>query len=141
MPDIILAMYPDYGSSDRLSNYSSIVTDRPEINDPGGHHIEGIFIAAGPMVKARPAPITGLKIEDIAPTVLQLMELPVPSDMDGRVITEAFYPDVMQAVPVQACPPMGRWPSEAVANVPEIELMPEEEEILRDRLRALGYLE
>jgi predicted AlkP superfamily phosphohydrolase/phosphomutase len=141
MPDIILVMHPDYGSSDRLSNYSSIVTDRPHIDDPGGHHIEGIFIAASPKIQARRDPLSGLKIEDIAPTVLHLMELPVPSDMDGRVLSEAFYDETLNAWPVRKSPPMGRWPSEVDANVPVVELMPEEEEILRDRLRALGYLE
>jgi predicted AlkP superfamily phosphohydrolase/phosphomutase len=141
MPDIILVMYPDYGSSDRVSNYSSIVTDRPQIGDPGGHHIEGIFIAAGSKIQARPDPLFGLQIEDIAPTVLHLMELPVPEDMDGNVLAEILTEESLKSWPVQKGSALGRWPSEADANVPDIELMPEEEEIVRDRLRALGYLD
>lgn len=139
MPDIILVMHPQYGSSDRLSNYSAVVTDRPSINDPGGHHIEGIFIAKGPEVAANPQPLPGLQIEDIAPTVLHLMGLPVPSDMDGRVLTEALTPESVQQHPPRTSAPLGKWPTETEA-VYEQNDAAEDDEGVRDRLRALGYL-
>ncbi|HWQ14620.1 MAG TPA: alkaline phosphatase family protein [Roseiflexaceae bacterium] len=140
MPDIILVMHPDYGSSDRLSNYSAIVTDRPTIGDPGGHHIEGIFIASGPQIAAQPAPLPNLEIADIAPTVLHLMGLPVPDDMDGRVLTEILTAERLRARPVATAPSPGRWPSEA-DDTGQGELTDEDEELVRDRLRALGYVE
>jgi hypothetical protein len=141
LPDLILVMYPDYGSSDRLSNYSAIVTDRPSINDPGGHHMEGIFMARGPEIAAKAEALPDLLIEDVAPTVLHLMGLPVPSDMDGRVLTEILTPASLQARPVVKSSPLGRWPSETEAAFIQEELSAEDEEEIRGRLRALSYLE
>jgi predicted AlkP superfamily phosphohydrolase/phosphomutase len=140
MPDIILVMHADYGSSDRLSNYSAIVTDRPTIGDPGGHHVEGIFIASGPEVASQAGPLPNLEIADIAPTALHLMGLPVPDDMDGRVLTEILTAASLRARPVATEAPMGRWPAEADEGA-QAELTDEDEELVRDRLRALGYVE
>lgn len=141
MPDIILIMYPEYGSSDRLSNYSAIVTDRPEIGDPGGHHIEGIFIASGPEIVHNAVALPDLKIEDIAPTVLHLMGLPVPEDMDGRVITEILDPASIQNRPVIKGMPVGRWPDEQAALASHEDLTAGDDEKIQERLRALGYIE
>jgi predicted AlkP superfamily phosphohydrolase/phosphomutase len=141
MPDIILLMHHDYGSSDRLSNYSAIVTDRPTIGDPGGHHVEGIFIAKGPEIAAREKPLPNLGIEDVAPTVLHLMGLPVPSDMDGRVLTEILTADSLQARAVEVSAPLSYWPDQAAAAFVQEPVTDEGEELVRDRLRALGYVE
>jgi predicted AlkP superfamily phosphohydrolase/phosphomutase len=138
LPDIILVMCPEYGSSDRLSNYSAIVTDRPQIGDPGGHHLEGIFVATGAGIQRRPEPLAGLKIEDVAPAVLHLLGLPVPSDMDGTV-PPALLDE--QTAPLPSSPPLGRWPSEAEAVPLGDELRPDDREAVRTRLRALGYLD
>ena len=139
LPDIILLMHPEYGSSDRLSNYSTIVTDRPQISDPGGHHIEGIFIARGPEIVHTPDPLANLNITDVAPTILYALGLPIPEDMDGSVLTQVFDPAGVRAQPVQFGPALGRWPSEMEAQ-PLLEEMPSGEEVILDRLRALGYV-
>jgi predicted AlkP superfamily phosphohydrolase/phosphomutase len=55
----------------------------------GIHKKEGIFIACGPDIK-QGHEIQGAKIYDIAPTILHMFGLPVPDDMDGRVLTEIF---------------------------------------------------
>jgi len=139
-PDIILVMHPDYGSSDRLSNYSSIVTDRPHISDPGGHHIEGILIASGYGVATHPDPVPGMQIEDITPTILHMLGLPVPADMDGRVLMEMLDSAAFGQTPQITTEQPGRWPTEQEA-VPILEEPPGDEEVIHDRLRALGYLE
>ncbi|HEX2980941.1 MAG TPA: alkaline phosphatase family protein [Anaerolineaceae bacterium] len=139
LPDIILLMHPQYGSSDRLSNYSAIVTERPELNDPGGHHMEGIFIASGQGVVARPEPLVGLQIEDIAPTVLYLMGLPIPKDMDGRELVEITAIERNLIQPLLRSEPHERWPSDAEAQ-PILETVDGGEEIIYERLRALGYM-
>jgi predicted AlkP superfamily phosphohydrolase/phosphomutase len=141
MPDIMLLMRHQYGSSDRLSNYSAIVTDRPTIGDPGGHHIEGIFIAHGPQIAAQTAPLPNLDIADIAPTVLHLMGLPIPSDMDGRVLAEILTAKDLRERPIERGKPLGRWPDEATSQIAQGDLSEEDEELVRDRLRALGYVE
>jgi len=59
----------------------------------GWHTPEGIFFAWGPDIKRSGQQLPGLKIYDIAPTILHLFGLPVPRDMDGRVLTEIFKED------------------------------------------------
>jgi predicted AlkP superfamily phosphohydrolase/phosphomutase len=140
MPDIILVFQPDYGSSNRLSNYSAIATERPNIDDPGGHHIEGIFVAAGPQVIHHDQPLEELDIVDVAPTVLYLMGLPVPEDMDGRVATEIIDPQQLAQRPVALDHPHGRWPTEGEARY-LVDDAADEDEVVRERLRALGYFE
>ncbi len=141
MPDIILVFAPEYGSSNRLSNYSAIATERPNIDDPGGHHIEGIFVAAGPQVIHRDQPLKDLDIVDVAPTVLYLLGLPVPEDMDGRVASEIIDPQVLAKRPVALDNPRGRWPNEAEAQYVVDDAADDEDEAVRERLRALGYFE
>jgi predicted AlkP superfamily phosphohydrolase/phosphomutase len=141
MPDIILVFHPDYGSSARVSNYSAIAMDRPSIEDPGGHHIEGIFVASGSQVVRRDQPLRDLNIVDVAPTILYLLGLPIPEDMDGRVATEILDPATLEKKPVTMEHPRGRWPSEAEARYQIDETQDEEDETVRERLRALGYFE
>ena len=56
------------------------------------HDINGIFLAYGQKIK-RDHEIKSAKIYDIAPTILHIFGLPIPNDMDGRVLTEIFEPD------------------------------------------------
>lgn len=61
----------------------------PFANKSGSHRKEGVFIAYGPDIKDG-SEILGAKIYDIAPTILHMFDLPVPDDMDGRVLKEIF---------------------------------------------------
>lgn len=140
MPDIILIMHAQYGSSDRLSGYSSICTEHAVTGDPGAHHIEGIFVASGPGIQASREPLPGLLIEDVAPTILHTLGLPVPEDMDGRVIVEMFQPGSANARPVLKSAPVGRWPDEE-SGVSQSGFTASEEATIEERLRALGYIE
>ena len=52
--------------------------------------IQAAFIASGPGIKRnyrRPKPIF---LRDIAPTIAHLMDIPVPKDDDGRVLSDIF---------------------------------------------------
>jgi arylsulfatase A-like enzyme len=55
----------------------------------GWHREEGIFLAYGPFIN-KGKEINESKIYDIAPTILHLMEVPVPKDMDGKVLKDIF---------------------------------------------------
>jgi len=64
----------------------------PNLSHTGSHRKEGIFMAYGGAIKE--SVITeGIKIYDIAPTILHIMGLPVPEDMDGRVLWDIFMED------------------------------------------------
>ncbi len=55
----------------------------------GTHRLEGIFVAKGPQVKANYR-FERAEIIDIAPTILHILGLPIPEDMDGKVLKEIF---------------------------------------------------
>ncbi len=57
--------------------------------DDFNHKSKGIFIASGPDI-AKSGHLNDINIYDIAPTILHLFGLPVPKDMDGRVVTGAL---------------------------------------------------
>jgi len=74
---------------------SAGIRDKPEVWGPapnnweGMHEQEGMFLASGPDIR-QGQEITGASLLDIAPTILHLFGVPIPRDMDGRVLSEIF---------------------------------------------------
>jgi len=101
---------------------------------PEGYHADtGILMLAGPGVTPGASGTPG--IEDVMPTVLWALDLPVPESVDGRVFLDPFGADAGKARPVRV---LREEADEADVSAPE--LSEEEEEELRDTLRGLGYL-
>jgi predicted AlkP superfamily phosphohydrolase/phosphomutase len=126
-PDLVLIPRPEY-SVYRDLNHRRWVDHYPVTS--GTHRPEGIFIAAGEGI--RPGRLAcDAELVDLAPTILATAGLPVPNDMDGRVLEEIFLsaPAVARAAPA--------------ARAPDVDatLSPEEEALLVERLRSLGYME
>lgn len=69
---------------------------------------------------------------DVAPTVLCLLGVPIPDDMDGKVIAEALQPHFLRDHPPAYRPPR---PVERCADSRA------EDEEVSDRLRQLGYID
>jgi predicted AlkP superfamily phosphohydrolase/phosphomutase len=61
------------------------------------HRDHGILAASGPDLR-RGDPVSGARIIDLAPTILNLLDVPVPEDMDGRVLYQVLQP-IAQPVP------------------------------------------
>jgi predicted AlkP superfamily phosphohydrolase/phosphomutase len=103
----------------------------------GHHRMAGIFAAAGEGVKEN-AVIHDARIIDIAPTVLHLLGLPVPRDMDGRVLEEAFRPERLMENPVRHAESLeeDERSEESFAGYST-----EEADKIAERLRNLGYIE
>jgi len=97
----------------------------------GTHRVEGIFAINGPHV--RPGKRRAADIADITPTVLAMLGLPVPADMEGKVLNDAFT----AALKVVYEPPKKLQPQE----VPEQIYSEQEQKMLTERLSDLGYLE
>ena len=55
----------------------------------GGHRPEGIIIVSGQGVQPGPG-LKDARLVDLAPTILARLGLPIPPQMDGRVLSEAF---------------------------------------------------
>ena len=90
LPDIIINMGDfTYGSSSTFAFSSNELFSEPKTFQSGGHTQYGVFMAYGPDIKEGEK-IDNAQIYDIAPTLLHVYGIPVPSDMDGRVLKEIF---------------------------------------------------
>jgi len=101
----------------------------------GTHRSEGIFIAHGPHIR-RNAQIHRVLQYDVAPTILYLQGLPLPSDLDGRVLTELFEPDYLHSHPIANAAP-----SATPTPTNTSELSEQDAALVEKRLRDLGYIE
>ncbi|MHA1362067.1 MAG: alkaline phosphatase family protein [Candidatus Freyarchaeota archaeon] len=67
--------------------------DKPYSNrHTGSHRLNGILLANGKDIK-KGYKVEKAKIYDIASTIFHIFGLPIPKDMDGRVLMEIFEPD------------------------------------------------
>jgi predicted AlkP superfamily phosphohydrolase/phosphomutase len=102
----------------------------------GTHRMNGVVMAVGPDVLN--VPIVGAQLQDIAPTVLHLLDLPVPVSMDGKILTGMLKSNLK-------APRASEQPADerALADDIDVELLPADEglEIVLQRLADLGYLD
>lgn len=96
---------------------------------------DGVFLMSGGPTLAG-GPRGRLHVYDIAPTILALLGLPVPRDMDGRVATEMVDPAFWAAHPIQYIP---TYESTAGLKPDGVELELDDDDL--EQLKALGYLE
>ena len=101
----------------------------PSYGVSSSHRMNGIFIASGAGVEPA-GEFRGAQLIDLAPTILHLMGLPVPTDMDGRVLTEALAD--ARAVEYGGTSEGGAAASEGYSE--------EEEREVIERLSDLGYI-
>lgn len=143
--DLIVFCHADYAIPDHLEKEHSMLFDRPEVDGRGlaicalhNSQVKGILIAHGPNVKDGKR-IEGASIMDLAPTVLYLSGLPIPRDMDGKVLTEMFAGSYLSANPVV----FAEGGEDLISQPETIQTVysDEEEKELEARLRGLGYIE
>ncbi len=108
----------------------------PAFGPTGDHRMEGVLIAAGPPFRPGSAP-ENANLLDIAPTVLHLLGVPVPDDMDGRVLTEILDPAF---APAPAAVSNGAGPTPGAEAPVTVAYTEEEDEAIQQRLADLGYL-
>ncbi|RLI98302.1 MAG: hypothetical protein DRP00_02215, partial [Candidatus Aenigmatarchaeota archaeon] len=92
-PDIILVPNVKYALSAKPSSKIFDIIREPIL--PGTHTsapaLEGIFMVRGPNVKVG-YKVSTVNIWDVTPTILHILGLPIPQDMDGRVLRKIFDP-------------------------------------------------
>ncbi len=106
----------------------------------GNHQWQGVFLAAGPGIRAG-AQLRELSILDVAPTLLYTLDVPIPRDMTGRLATSAFDPEALRARPPRTAVSESASAAEPAVAGLDLELDPDEEQTILNRLKALGYVE
>jgi len=135
LPDLMLIPHDSLAVVRKIRG-SSPVKWLPYRRIEGTHRSNGIVIAHGTPIKR------GTRIEanivDCAPTILTLMGLHVPADMQGRVITEMFDapPIIKHAAASVAVARAGFKDDSETPVYSEDDL-----QAITDRLSDLGYLE
>jgi predicted AlkP superfamily phosphohydrolase/phosphomutase len=139
LPDIIVIPHGDYFITSLPSRSifgKKDVFVKNKVKRTGGHNsaLDGIFITFGPDIKRNPER-GRMSILDIAPTILHMYGLPVPEDMDGRVLKEIFRPGSEPARREEK----KQKPSNLRST--EKKINKKDEERIKESLRALGYIE
>lgn len=135
LPDIFLLLRPGYKGDGQLDTGPVSATTQAELERfRGNHTMDGIFMASGPAVRSG-VTLQGANLIDVAPTLLYLMDIPIPEDMDGRGLTGAIREEHLRA-----------WPMRVTAEVlpgqsSERAFTADEEREILDRLTGLGYVE
>jgi predicted AlkP superfamily phosphohydrolase/phosphomutase len=101
----------------------------------GIHKMNGVLIGRGKPLN-RGQRLEGLRITDVFPSVLGLMGLVIPEDVDGRIPDRMFTEAFLQEHPVR----WGAAPQQTRGQRLDRGGHEEEREVM-DRLRSLGYLE
>jgi predicted AlkP superfamily phosphohydrolase/phosphomutase len=132
-PDLVLQPrnweYMAFGHAD----FGASHVIEPIFGMSGHHRPDGIVILAGEGVQEG-VRLQEANIMDLAPTILYAMGIPIPSDMDGRLLAEAFTPEFLSKVEVQYTDELSDRPTG------EDEYSTADEEEIRERLRGLGYV-
>jgi predicted AlkP superfamily phosphohydrolase/phosphomutase len=132
-PDVVFVCHPTHRTAAEVHGDFTAPVDLDGLRkDNGVHTMNGIFFATGSGI-AQGVGIEGAGLVDVAPTVLALAGLPVPEEMDGKVLQGVFTRE-----PELRTAEAGAQPA-TVAPLGEI-TAEDEEDMLR-KLRGLGYVE
>jgi hypothetical protein len=78
--------------------------------------------------------LSNAEIVDLSPTILHMMDQPIPSDMDGRVLVDAFEGEFLKRpIRYEKAPGEGNEGGEEAYGQ-------EETKQIREQLKGLGYL-
>ncbi|HKZ57628.1 MAG TPA: alkaline phosphatase family protein [Thermodesulfovibrionales bacterium] len=105
-----------------------------EIEHNGSHRLDGVLMMSGKPIKVG-TEIKGSEIIDLAPTILYLMGMEIPVEMDGKILTSALIKDYTETHPIVYGKTIHEDTVEAVTTYSH-----EEAEKIERRLKDLGYL-
>jgi predicted AlkP superfamily phosphohydrolase/phosphomutase len=133
-PDLCLTMR-DYGY---ITITGQEFTTQATLGPPshtGTHRLEGLLMAWGEDF-CPGAQVENACLADLTPTILYLLDVPLPADLDGRVLADVLRPALLDERPVRYDERAETQPSEFMSD----EWTAEDEERMVEHLRDLGYL-
>ena len=138
-PDLTVVLtdwqYRTIGLHDFTTN--RVIT--PAFGPTGDHRPEGILIATGPLVRSGVEPAEA-SLLDIAPTVLSLLGINVPDDIDGRILTELLDQEPALASPQAVLAPAFAGINSGSSPPDDFHYTQAEDATIKERLADLGYL-
>lgn len=117
----------------RGERFPGAIESLSRISGTHTRNTHGILLAAGPDIDPG-AKLEGIRIHDIAPTLLYGLGLPVAESFAGKPRTDLFSPDFRDDHPVRTIPSWGTRRSTGARTS-------KEDAKLLEELRALGYLQ
>jgi len=134
-PDLIIVTQDCYKGGTGIDELVSEVPLDVLSKLSGVHRMDGILLAQGPNIRSNTV-IEGAGIIDVAPTIIYALGMSIPSDMDGKPLKDLFEESYTQQA---AASYTDEHKYEDVAS-DEYGYSEEEEESVRLKLEALGYL-
>ena len=133
-PDATVLLVSDHGF------HSDHLRPRGIPAEPAGpavqHRPFGIFCMKGPHVQ-QDERIYGATLLDVTPTILTLFGLPVGSDMDGRVLVQAFE----EPPEITRIPSWEQEPGECGMHPSDLRMDPAAAQAVLQQFVALGYIQ
>ena len=133
-PDLILVPRHETDKFFGLADFGSNQLVQQMYRYSGMHRDHGLLMMMGPHVK-KGTELDGASIVDLAPTILYIMGVPIPQDMDGRPLMEAFTGYDTQVTPLLSAIPISLPPRDEEASYTA-----KEAKEIKERLRRMGYL-
>jgi len=131
-PDHVILLVSDHGFEAGRQQFHRGVLSGTHAGEAALH---GIFVASGGPIR-RGLVLDEASVLDVAPTILYLLGLPVPDDLEGKVLDAAIDRSWRDAHPVRHVPPHATAASEQ--GPPPTSAV---DERLQRELKALGYVE
>jgi hypothetical protein len=116
-----------------LYQFSSRAWIDTSFDRSGGHRLDGTLMLMGPGIR-QGHELENAALVDLAPTVLAAMGVAVPDDMDGRVLVEAFDESYFAERPIRYAT------AHSTGSRGTRDLSSDEQEMIKERLRGLGYI-
>jgi len=137
LPDIVFIPKPKYMTFEEYEFAANSIITRAEAVS-ATHKLNGILLMKGPGIK-KGLCLQNAEITDIAPTVLHFLGLPIPEDMDGKVLVEALTSSYLSLNSISYSTEVKSAKGSLLGRKEEAYSREDEEE-LKSRLRELGYL-
>jgi predicted AlkP superfamily phosphohydrolase/phosphomutase len=133
-PDIMVLMRDMRVCAYGNTQFSSHRWLTPVYGRTGWHRMDGILVAAGPDIR-QGEQVAGARLWDVYPTILALMDVPIPAGLDGQPLLSLLRDAARERI---------RYDSQGLEQYYQSEerlgYSAEEEEMMERHLKGLGYV-